>query len=468
MKSKGLGRIPALIAIAAFLFDPLALHAQVELWLTSPEEAARFEKQNVNLSFTDAAQTQSTIEVDENQTYQTIDGFGFCLTGGSASHLKQMSPGARTALLTELFSTEGTNIGASYLRLTIGASDLNERVYSYDDLPPAQTDPDLTKFSIAPDRQEVLPVLKEILAINPKLGLMASPWSPPAWMKTNHDTVGGRLDPKFYPSYAKYFVKYIKEMEAEGIRIDAITVQNEPLNPKNNPSLFMPATEQAEFIKHHLGPAFEAATIKTKILLYDHNADHPDYPLSILQDFEASRFVDGSAFHLYRGSIDALAKVHDAFPNKNLYFTEQWVSAPGNLRGDLDWHTQMLIIGATRNWCRTVLEWNLGSNPSLTPYTDRGGCTLCLGAVTIDGDRVIRNPAYYIIAHAAKFVRPGSVRIASNELPLLPNVAFRSPNGRKVLIVLNTSPTRQAFGIMWHGRLCHSSLTQGAVGTYVW
>jgi len=451
-----------------FCFGCVAVRAQVQVWLTSPQETARFEQQKPSLSFTDAPGRSPTIEVDETRRFQTMDGFGFCLTGGSATHLMRMSSSDRTALLQELFATDGTNIGTSYLRLTMGASDLNDRVYSYDDLPPGETDPELAKFSLAPDRPEVLPVLKEILAIAPELKLLASPWSPPAWMKTNHDTVGGQLDPKFYPSYAKYFVKYLQAMQAEGVRIDAVTVQNEPLNPKNNPSLFMPAHEQADFIKHHLGPAFAASAIHTKIVLYDHNADRPDYPMSILQDADASRFVDGSAFHLYRGQIQALAKVHDVFPQKNLYFTEQWVNAPGNLRADLDWHTQMLTIGASRNWCRTVLEWNLTSNPSLTPYTDRGGCTRCLGAVTIDGDRVVRNPAYYIIAHAAKFVRPGSVRIDSTDVHALPNVAFRSPAGQTVLIVLNPGAVSQDFDILWHGRKCHSSLREGAVGTFVW
>ena len=468
MKTMARCRIVGCTILAVLFHAGLPARAQVEVWLTSPQESARFEKQKVGLIFTNGPGTVPAIEVDESRTFQTIDGFGFCLTGGSATHLKQMSAPARAAVLNELFSAEGTNIGTSYLRVTIGASDLNDRVYSYDDLLPGQTDLDLTRFSLDPDRSEVIPILKEILTINPDLRILASPWSPPAWMKTNHDTVGGSLDPEFYPAYAKYFVKYIKAMQAEGIRVDAITVQNEPLNPKNNPSLVMLAPEQAEFIKNHLGPAFRAASINTKILLYDHNADRPDYPISILDDPDARKFVDGSAFHLYRGPIEALAKVHDAYPDKSLYFTEQWVSAPGNLKGDLDWHVKMLIIGATRNWSRTVLEWNLTSNPALTPYTDRGGCTRCLGAVTVDGDQVVRNPAYYIIAHAAKFVRPGSVRVASNYPETLPNVAFLSSAGRRILIVLNSSPTPQAFDILWKDQRCHSSLREGAVGTYVW
>jgi glucosylceramidase len=262
-------------------------------------------------------------------------------------------------------------------------------------------------------------------------------------------------------------VKYIQGMKAEGIRIDAITVQNEPLHPGNNPSLLMQATEQAEFIKNHLGPAFEATKLDTKIIVYDHNCDRPDYPISILNDPEARKFVDGSAFHLYAGRIGAMSTVHDAHPDKNLYFTEQWIGAPGNLRGDLAWHTRELTIGATRNWSRTVLEWNLAADPRHQPHTP-GGCTSCLGAVTIDGNKVTRNPAYYIVAHAAKFVRPGSLRIASNELQPLPNVAFKAPDGRKVLIVLNDGRSPQTFSIRDGDKLATSTLPAGAVGTYVW
>ena len=454
--------------LSLYLLSSPVFAADVQLWLTSPGESARFEKQRSVLSFIKRAALEPTIQIDEQQQFQTIDGFGFCLTGGSATHLAHMSADARTALLTDLFSTNGTGIGSSYLRVTIGASDLNDHVYSYDDLPPGQTDPELTRFSLEPDRAEVLPVLKQILAINPELKILASPWSPPTWMKTNHDTVGGSLDPKFYQAYTKYFVKYVQAMHAEGIRIDAITVQNEPLNPDNNPSLLMLASEQAEFIKHYLGPAFRNAGIATKIVAYDHNADHPDYPLSILGDPQALQFVDGSAFHLYRGPVEALSRVHDAYPGKNLYFTEQWVSAPGNLRSDLTWHVKNLIIGATRNWSRTVLEWNLTSNPQLQPHTDRGGCDRCLGAVTIDGNKVIRNPAYYIIAHASRFVRPGAVRIASNYFDQLPNVAFKTSAGTIVVIVLNDAPATQTFDISWHGQRCRSQLKNGAVGTYVW
>ncbi|MBJ6118676.1 glucosylceramidase [Pontibacter sp. BT310] len=438
----------------------------VAFWLTDPGTSVLFKLQNQPLAFGSPANQHPTITIDTTETYQTIDGFGYTLTGGSATLLNKMSSAARAELLKELFATEGTSIGVSYLRLSIGASDLSDHVFSYNDLPAGQTDPEMTKFDLGPDRKDLIPVLKEILAINPEIKLMGSPWSPPTWMKTNNSSVGGSLKPEFYDAYAKYFVKYIQAMAAEGIRIDAITVQNEPLHPGNNPSLLMPAQEQAAFIKQSLGPAFKAANLDTKIIIYDHNADRIDYPISILNDPEAKKYINGSAFHLYGGTIDALDQVHKAHPDKNLYFTEQWVGAPGNLAGDLAWHTKNLTIGATRNWCKTVLEWNLAADQNQDPHTE-GGCTQCLGAITINGG-VTRNPAYYTIAHASKFVRPGSVRVSSNIPAGLQNVAFKAPNGDKVLIVFNEGQDSRTFNISYNGNIVTTSLNRGAVGTYVW
>ncbi|RDV13009.1 glucosylceramidase [Pontibacter diazotrophicus] len=444
-----------------------AATASAALWLTTPDKSALFEKQNTALRFSDSTNQFPTIEVNDAQTYQTMDGFGYTLTGGSAMLLHQMEPAARAALLGELFRTDEDNIGVSYLRISIGASDLDDSVFSYNDLPTGETDPNMDRFSLEPDRAHLIPVLKEILAINPEIKIMGSPWSPPTWMKTNNNTKGGSLKPEYHDAYARYFVKYIQGMAEEGIDIDAITIQNEPLHPGNNPSLLMLPEQQAEFIKNSLGPAFEAANIDTKIILYDHNADRPDYPISIMDDPEVKKYVDGSAFHLYGGDIEALTKVHEAHPDKNLYFTEQWIGAPGNFAGDLAWHVKNLIIGAPRNWARNVLEWNLAADPNQKPHTE-GGCTKCLGAVTIDGNTATRNPAYYIIAHASKFVRPGAVRVASNIPEALPNVAYQAPDGQMVVIVLNDGKTEQTFNIRYKEQQFSSSLPVGAVGTYVW
>ncbi|HEX5026492.1 MAG TPA: glycoside hydrolase family 30 beta sandwich domain-containing protein [Agriterribacter sp.] len=443
------------------------LKSEVAIWLTDPDAAILFKEQGIRPVFSNATNNYPSIEVNEQETFQTIDGFGYTLTGGSATHLHNMSAVNRAQILNELFATDGNNIGVSYLRVSIGASDLDDRVFSYDDLPPGQTDEQMTQFSIAPDMEHLIPVLKEILAINPGIKILGSPWSPPVWMKTNQNSKGGSLKPEYYDAYARYFVKYIEAMKAEGIVIDAVTVQNEPLHPGNNPSLLMPAEQQADFIKQSLGPAFEAANINTKIIVYDHNADRPDYPIAVYNNTNAAKYVDGAAFHLYAGDISALSQVHMAYPDKNLYFTEQWIGAPGSLKSDIGWHIKNVIIGAMRNWCRVALEWNLAANSSLEPHTP-GGCTQCLGALTIDGNNVKRNPAYYVVAHAAKFVRPGSVRVASNILPALPNAAFKTPDGKKVLIVLNESNILQNFNIKYNAKWVSYELEPGSAATFVW
>ncbi|HZY63983.1 MAG TPA: glycoside hydrolase family 30 beta sandwich domain-containing protein, partial [Edaphobacter sp.] len=270
-------------------------------------------------------------------------------------------------------------------------------------------------------------------------------------------------------AYAMYFVKYIEGMKAEGILIDAITVQNEPLNPKNTPSMVMLAPEQDKFIKEDLGPAFRKAGLATKVILYDHNCDRPDYPISILKDPAAYQYVDGSGFHLYGGTIDAMSKVHDAFPKKNLYFTEQMVvDRPGTDQTKIADPEARIVIGATRNWSRNVLLWNLAADPQFGPHTNDGGCTMCEGAITLDGDHVTRNLAFYTIAHASKFVRPGSVRIGSNEPDSLPNVAFQTPQGKTVVVVVNRSDSAKQFNIEYRGKAFTATLNAGAAGTYIW
>ena len=444
--------------------DSTITNSDVSLYLTKSDKSDVFELQSAKIPLFDN-NSNFSINVNPDITYQEIDGFGFALTGGSALHLNNMSPAERAKILNELFSNDG--IGVSYLRISIGASDLDVEPFSYNDLTNGATDENLEGFSIAKDQENLIPVLKEILAISPDIKIMASPWSAPSWMKTGNSTIGGSLKPEYYSAYANYFVKYLRAYEAEGIAIDAISVQNEPQHDTNNPSMLMQATEMADFVKNNLGPIFETENIQTKVVVWDHNADNPNYPISILDDTEANPYIDGSAFHLYAGSISSLSSLHDAHPDKNIYFTEQWVSSTGEFAGDLVWHTRELIVGATRNWSKNVIEWNLVSNSQLQPHTP-GGCTQCLGALTIDGNTVRRNVAYYIIAHASKFVTPGSVRIDSNSNLDLPNVAFKTPSGKIIVIVLNSSSESKSFNILTPGESIKTSLDAGSVGTYVW
>ena len=440
----------------------------VDFWLSDQNKSIIFSNQSTGV---DTGKTKvdlfEDIDVNVDQTFQIMDGFGFALNGGSALNLYNMNSTIRESLLEELFGQTNQSIRVSYLRISIGASDLDEFPFSYNDLLSGEVDLEMKKFSLKQDERYLIPILKEILAISPNIKIMASPWSAPTWMKSNKKTKGGSLLPEFYDAYSKYFVKYIRSMAEKNILIDAITVQNEPLHDGNNPSMHMSSIEQLNFVKDYLGPAFSRNNISTKIIIYDHNADNINFPISILNDTTARKFVDGSAFHLYGGNINNLSVLKKAHPDKNLYFTEQWVGFPSDLYGDLRWHVRNIIIGASRNWCKTIIEWNLASDENQEPHT-KGGCRNCLGAVTVANNSVDRNTAYYAIAHVSKFVPPGSKRINSSSTSHLPNVAFLTENNKIVLVVLNDSDEEINFNINSNEKSIHSSLTAGSVGTYIW
>lgn len=444
--------------------EPDEAVSEVKMYLTTPNEELRFERVYDRIRFPVQENTDNAIiEIEPSRKFQEMDGFGYTLTGGSALHLMNMSADERSAILNELFGRDEESIGVSYLRVSLGSSDLDPEPFSYNAVP---GDLEMESFSLEPDETYLIPALKEILSINPDIMIMASPWSAPVWMKSNNATVGGRLEEQYYDAYALYFARYIQEMEAQGIEIDAVTIQNEPENPFNNPSMVMTASEQRDFIKNSLGPLFAELGIETKIIIWDHNADNPGYPISILNDSVARAFIDGSAFHLYAGDISALSLVKEEHPDKNIYFTEQWIGAPANFSADLSWHIRYLIVGATRNWSRNVLQWNLAADPNQDPHTD-GGCNRCLGALTIDGNDVIRNPAYYIIAHASKYVDPGSFRVASTLPDGLPNVAFENTSGEIILIILNDSDTSESVDVKLMDEVYRFSLIPGAVATIV-
>lgn len=442
-----------------------AADASIQLITTSADEKLLLAP--ATAAFAGPIMAAVKIVVDEKEQFQKIEGFGYSLTGGSAQVLSKMTAAKRQSLLQELFGKSPDALGLSYLRISIGASDLDASVFSYNDLPAGETDTALTRFSIEKDRAALIPVLKEILAISPDIRIMGSAWSPPLWMKDNGNSMGGHLLKKYYSTYAAYLVKYIKAYAAEGITIDAITLQNEPMHGGNNPSMLMTAPEQAELIRDHVGPALKAAALPTKILAWDHNANHPEYPIAVLNDSMARKFIYGSAFHLYEGDETALSAVKTAHPDKALYFTEQWTGSKGDFSGDFKWHMKHIVIGTARNWSSVVLEWNLASDSTWNPHTP-GGCTECKGALTIDGDQVKRNVSYYVIAQVSKAVPPGSVRISSTEPAGLSTVAFKTPQGRTVLVVLNDSNESRQFAVVAGQKQFVHQIGAGSATTYSW
>jgi glucosylceramidase len=412
-----------------------------------------------------------TIRVDESVQFQTIDGFGASLTDSSAWLLEhKLTKEQRKELLESLFDP-GKGIGLNILRQPMGASDFALSDYSYDELAVGEKDPKLAKFSVEHDRAYIVPLLKEALALNPNLKIIASPWSPPGWMKTSQSMIQGSLLPEAYPVLADYFVKFIMAYAEAGIPIYAITMQNEPLHiPGNYPGMGMTAIEQTTFLRDYLGPALRGAGITTKVFVFDHNWDLVEYPIRVLSDPKAAAYAAGTATHCYGGVATAQLELHERFPDKEIWMTE--CSGGDWQKGNLLEQQVRLIINSTRNWAKTVVFWNLALDQNHEPYL--GGCTTCRGVVTVNHAAsptlVVRTVDFTALAHVSKFLNPGSRRIASNSFDQgsLEDVAFQNPDGSIVVLALNSSGGPLPFNIAWRGQFASYVLPPGAVATLRW
>jgi glucosylceramidase len=452
------------------LVDPPLERARI--WVTTADGAELLNEQPSTLLFARTPDSAPmVIHVNPATRYQQIIGWGGAMTDAAASLIqKAMTPQARAALLSDLFSRE-KGIGFTFIRVPMGASDFSSRHYSYDDVPAGQTDPALTRFSIDVDKADKLPLLRQAMAINPAILVVGSPWSAPAWMKTTASLVKGTLREQYYDSFALYFVKFIEAYAREGVRVNAVTMQNEPnFEPENYPGMRLEAAQRAKVIGEHVGPAFRRAGLSTQIWDWDHNWDVPESPLTVLADSAARQFVQAVAWHCYGGDVSAQGKVRDAHPEKDVYFTEcsggEW--AP-KFADNLKWTVANLVIGTTRNWARAVAMWNLALDENHGPHL--GGCDNCRGVVTINSKTgaVTRNVEYYAFAHASKFVSPGAYRIASSEPSSeLRNVAFRNPDSSLVLIVLNSSAKTQPITVRDEVASFSYSIPAEAVATFVW
>ncbi|WP_406845404.1 RICIN domain-containing protein [Flavobacterium soyae] len=421
------------VIIIMLLFITKTNAQTVTPFITSGDQT-RLLQQQATVSFgTNSGTNPSTVTVNAGTTYQTMDGFGYTLTEGSAEVISGMAPTQQNQLLNDLYNPN-TGLNASVIRISIAASDLSNSSYSYNE---TSGDTNMNNFSLnGPDLTYLIPIIKKIQLINPNIKILATPWSAPRWMKTNGSWIGGSLQTQYYAAYAKYFVKYIAAMQAQGIPIWGITPQNEPENPHNEPSMLMNSTEQKNFINQQLGPQLAAAGYGgVKIIAFDHNCDNTAYPIDVLNN---SSYVDGAAFHLYLGNISAMSTVRNS-TNKNVYFTEQYTGSGGSFGGDFGWHMQNVVIGSTNNWSKTVLEWNAANNSSLGPRTP-GGCNTCLGAITVNNSTsYTKNVAYYIIGQISKYVKPGAVRIGSSSTNgSILSVGFKNPDGSTALVIYNS------------------------------
>jgi glucosylceramidase len=479
---------------AAAAAAPAPRTASAHVWITTANGADKLSDLGT-VDFSTAPSTAPTVVVDPTLTYQTMQGFGGAITDSSAAVLYALPAAQRAQVMASLFSPT-TGDGLDYLRQPIGGSDMVATApYTYDDLPAEQADYNMQHFSIAHDQAEILPLLREAKTLNPRLQIIASPWSPPAWMKTSDSLIGGRLiaTPQIYQAYALYLLKFIEAYRANGVNVNAITVQNEPQDRTsgNYPGTDMPSWQEAAVIED-LGPMIKAAHLQTEIFAYDHNwAEHPNdiastppdevgdinaYVQNVLATPAAS-WISGIAFHCYYGDPSAMTTFHNEYPKLKIFMDEcsgSQSTDPANTFSDtLKWHSRNLEIGSTRNWSSTVINWNLALDPTGGPHV--GGCGTCTGIVTIGpGDTVTPNAEYYALGQLSRFVQPGAVRIASTSFGTtgwngeVMDAAFRNPDGTTVLVAHNENDNAQAFAVQEGQQRFTYTLPGDSLATFVW
>lgn len=477
-----------ILIFSTLLLPAIAYPDVVNIYTTTADKSQTMFPTEISIS--DAKSIgihENTIRLYPEVKYQEMDGFGVALTGSSCYNLLKMKPADRHALLTETFDPV-QGYGFSFIRISIGCSDFSLDEYTCCD------EPGIENFSIHEyDRRDLFPVLKEILAINPSIKILASPWTCPKWMKVNNleelkpfdSWTSGQLNPKYYRDYALYFVKYIQAMEGVGFNIQAITIQNEPLNRGNSASLYMTWQEQRDFIKKALGPAFKEHGINSRILVFDHNYnydsnkaenfDQGQYPLKIYEDQEAAQYIDGAAYHAYGGNKRELLRIHEARPDKNLYFTEMSIGLWGsgyNFAGDFMWSMREVCIGSINNFCKAVIMWNYLLDDKHGP--DRpGGCNICLGAIDIDsGDyaTLTRNSHYYEMAHLSKVIKPGAIRIQTeaNTSREIHHSAFENPDGSYSVVLQNDGDIETEVSITFGEKTFVHRIPPKSVHSYIW
>lgn len=437
---------------------------QADVWVTYPDRSRLIAWDGKRGFDHDGSVNGSTIAMDGAALYQEIDGFGAAMTGSSAWLMRnRLNATQREALLQALFGFNEGNAGISYVRVPLGDSDFSLTQYTFDD-----SCCDLGGFSINWARDLLSPLLSRARQINSSLRFMGTPWSAPAWMKTSGALGTGKLRQDMYPLYATYLRRTWDDFNAAGIRFDTMTIQNEPqFEPGSYPGMKYEWYDELNFVRDHLSAAMNGTG--AKLLTFDHNWSMEWYPKAVLN--EGSAYYAGSAWHCYDGSVDAMGRVHDAYPAKDIYLTEcTGYTAYSDFGANLKWNMQNMFIGGVRNWARTVLLWNLALDPNGNPHT--GGCNDCRGVVTIDQSTgaVRYNEEFYAIAHFARFVWPGARRIGSGNSSdgRFISAAFRNTNGKKAVVVLNQGSDTATFRLVEDGRSVAVTLPASGVATVFW
>lgn len=424
---------------------------QVTTYITLGNKSKLLEKQDVIETSENSGQENTKITIDTRDKFQEIDGFGAALTESSAYLIANMEKTSRDKLLKDLFSVE-EGIGINFIRLPLGASDFALSNYTYNDTVGNVADPELNHFTIERDEQYVIPVLKEAFKYNENILLMGSPWSAPAWMKTNKRLNGGSLDISNHAVFANYLAKFVQSYRSHGLPIYAITPQNEPLhNDSRYPSMYMPSANQKNLIRH-IGENFENNNIDTKIIGYDHNWDNTAYPLDLLGSESSSQYLDGIAFHCYAGDVSAQSTVQNAHPDKGIWFTEcsggRWATS---FSDNMTWNMENLFIGGVNNYSKAVLFWNIALDPEDGPKNN--GCPDCRGVVTVNNNNYVKNEEYYSIGHFSKFVQQGSFRVKTNSTsPHILSTSFINPDKSVTIVLHNKTNVARKTSVQIDGK----------------
>ncbi|WP_109126194.1 glycoside hydrolase family 30 beta sandwich domain-containing protein [Dyella sp. C11] len=444
---------------------------KVQLWLSTADRRLKLARQP-DIDMTARGSSTADVIIDVQKTYQSIVGFGAAMTDSSAWLLQnRLSDGQRNALMKELYGAP-PNLNLNMMRIPLGASDFSLKLYTFDDVPAGETDLELVHFNVTPNMPDVLPAVRQALGINPDLRIIASPWSAPAWMKTEGSLIGGELQEQYESVYADYLVKSVDALRGRGIPIFALTLQNEPnFVPITYPGMAIGPTQRARIVTQYLGPKLASRVPHTSILEWDHNWSHPEQPLSVLANPDTARYIDGVAWHCYEGSPYAQGRVHRAYPQKDAYITEcsggDWASS---VNGELLWFSRALLVEGIRNWARGVVYWNLALDENHGPHL--GGCAACKGIVTIDSKtgEVSRNDEYYALAHFSSFVLPGALRVNSTATDKgIDNVAFQNADDESiVLVVVNSNKEERHITVADNRARFEYTLPPLSVATFVW
>jgi|HubBroStandDraft_6_1064221.scaffolds.fasta_scaffold04407_5 glucosylceramidase len=465
------------LATGTYSLTPPGNGPAVSIIVTTNEQTMQLTPQS-SVSFSTASGGSNVVYLDETEVYQPIEGFGAATTDSAMYLLNEVAqPAQLSQAMNNLFTRQGNGIGLSFLRNPMGASDLARTVYSFDDNN-GQADPTLAHFSIAHDQVDIIPLILQAKQLNPQIKIMANPWSPPGWMKDSGSMIGGSLLSSMYSPFANYFVDYLQAYAAAGITVDYISLQNEPLYvPTTYPGMCMPAVlsfpdcptsqaNQATALFSYVAPALIAAGLNTKVLVYDHNWDRPDYPENVLSNQNLSQ-IAGVAWHGYASTPGAMSPIQNMFSSVGAYETEHSGLTTNSDQTRLDFEE---ITQCMRNWARAYVKWSLALDENNGPHT--GGCSTCTPIVTVNSTsgNITYGSEYYTMGNFSKYVLPGANRIYSSNAAGIVTAAFvnPAPDNSRIMVAFNDSSQTQTFHVQWGAQSFTYTLPSLAGATFTW